>query len=77
MTNAPSGAMAAVYARNDSLFSIWHSPGGSGLPLLADGMWPASSNTTERDLLTPRIGCVVLRAIRTQVLRRRDAMNPS
>jgi hypothetical protein len=59
MTNAPSGALAALYARNDALFAIWHSPAGTGLPLVADGLWPASPNTAEQDQLNTHGVCAV------------------
>jgi hypothetical protein len=59
MTNGPSGAMAALYARNDSLFGVWRSPAGTSLPLMADGLWPASPNTTEQELLNTHGVCAV------------------
>ena len=59
MTNAPSGAMAALYARNDALFAVWRSPSGAGLPLAANGLWPASPNTTEQELLNTHGICFV------------------
>ncbi len=68
MTNAPSGAMAALYARNDTLFAIWHSPAGTGLPLVADGLWPASPNTTEQDLLNTHGVCAVRQFIGTGIV---------
>lgn len=68
MTNAPSGAMAALYARNDALFAIWHSPAGTALPLVADGLWPASPNTTEQDLLNTHGVCTVRQFTGTGIL---------
>jgi len=68
MTNAPSGAMAALYARNDTLFAIWHSPAGTGLPLVADGLWPASPSTTEQDLLNTHGVCAVRQFIGTGIV---------
>jgi len=68
MTNAPSGAMAALYARNDTLFAIWHSPAGTGLPLVADGLWPASPNTTEQDLLNTHGVCAVRQFTSTGII---------
>lgn len=59
MTNAPSGAMAAIYALNDSIFAIWHSPSGPGLSLPIEGLWPASLNTTEQELLNTHGICAV------------------
>jgi hypothetical protein len=68
MTNAPSGAMAAVYARNDALFAIWHSPAGTSLPLVADGLWPGSPNTSEQDLLNTHGVCAVRQFVGTGIV---------
>ena len=51
LTSPASGAMAAIYARNDADYGIWHTPAGTSFPLSAVTTSPVL-NATESNSLT-------------------------
>jgi phage tail sheath protein FI len=59
LTLGASGAMAALYERNDLERGVWDSPSGSDLPISLSTLWPSSPTTAETELLNVSGLCAI------------------
>jgi len=67
LTITASGAMAAIYAKNDAALGIWRSPAGTSVPLQAVALRPALT-TTELDSLNTNQICSIRQFVGTGIV---------